>query len=67
MGPGRARTAGASSARPRVSGVSPGQETAVDETSAPRAQGETEHQRGDRDPEVTTDLLADVATLTVGG
>jgi stage II sporulation protein AA (anti-sigma F factor antagonist) len=50
-----------------VSGVSPGQETAVDETSAPRAQGETEQQRGDREPEVTTDLDGDVATLTVGG
>lgn len=46
----------------------PGQETAVDETSDPRPQGEPEQQRhGDVEPEVTTDLEADVPTLTVGG
>ena len=39
----------------------------MDETSAPRAQGETEQQRDDREPEVITDLDGDVATLTVGG
>jgi len=51
-----------------VSGGHPGQETAVDETSAPRAQGEQEPQRStDPEPEVTTDLDGDVATLTVGG
>ena len=46
----------------------PGQETAVDETSDPRPQGEPEQQRhGDVEPEVTTDLEAGVPTLTVGG
>ena len=39
----------------------------MDDTSAPRAQGETERQRGDLESEVTTDLDGDVATLTVGG
>ena len=40
----------------------------MDDTSAPRAQGEPEQQRhGDVEPEVTTDLDGDVATLTVGG
>ena len=40
----------------------------MDETSAPRAQGEHEPQRSsDAEPEVTTDLDGDVATLTVGG
>jgi anti-anti-sigma factor len=51
-----------------VSGRSAGQETTVDDTSAPRAQGEPEQQRqGDVEPEVGTDLDGDVATLTVGG
>ena len=40
----------------------------MDDTSAPRAQGEPEQQRhGDAEPEVTTDLEGDVPTLTVGG
>ena len=40
----------------------------MDDTSAPRAQGEPEQQRhDDAEPEVTTDLDGDVATLTVGG
>jgi anti-anti-sigma factor len=40
----------------------------VDDTSAPRAQGEPEQQRhGDVEPEVGTALDGDVATLTVGG
>jgi stage II sporulation protein AA (anti-sigma F factor antagonist) len=40
----------------------------VDDTSAPRAQGEPDKQRhGDAEPEVTTDLEGDVATLTLGG
>jgi anti-anti-sigma factor len=40
----------------------------VDDTSAPRAQGEPDQQRhGDAEPEVTTDLDGDVATLTLGG
>jgi anti-anti-sigma factor len=40
----------------------------VDDTSAPRAQGEHAQQRhGDTEPEVTTDLDGDVATLTLGG
>ena len=40
----------------------------MDETSAPRAQGEQEPQRSiDAEPEVTTDLDGEVATLTVGG
>ena len=39
----------------------------MDDTSAPRAQGETEQQRGGPEPEVTTDLDGDVATLTLGG
>jgi anti-anti-sigma factor len=40
----------------------------VDDTSAPRAQGEPDQQRhGDAEPEVTTDLEGDVATLTLGG
>lgn len=46
----------------------PGQETAVDETSDPRSQGEPEQQRhGDVEPEVSTALEADVPTLTVAG
>jgi anti-anti-sigma factor len=54
--------------RARVSGRSAGQETAVDDTSAPRAHGEPERQRhGDVEPEVGTHLEGDVATLTVGG
>jgi stage II sporulation protein AA (anti-sigma F factor antagonist) len=48
--------------------VLPGQETSVDDTSASPAQGEPERQRnGDAEPEVTTDLDGDVATLTLGG
>lgn len=40
----------------------------MDETSAPRAQGEPERQaHGDAEPEVTTELDGDVATLTLGG
>ncbi len=40
----------------------------MDDTSASPAQGEPERQRiGDAEPEVTTDLDGDVATLTVGG
>ena len=40
----------------------------MDDTSAPRAQGEPDQQRhGDAEPEVTTDLDGDVATLTLGG
>ena len=39
----------------------------MDDTSAPRAQGETEQRRGGPEPEVTTDLHGDVATLTIGG
>ncbi|WP_448609308.1 STAS domain-containing protein [Geodermatophilus sp. URMC 60] len=40
----------------------------MDDTSAPRAQGEPEQKRrGDVEPEVSTDLDGDVATLTVGG
>jgi anti-anti-sigma factor len=51
-----------------VSGRSAGQETTVDDTSAPPAQGEPEQQRQvDVEPEVGTDLDGDVATLTVGG
>jgi len=51
-----------------VSGGLAGQETVVDDTSAPRAQGEPEQRRhGDVEPEVTTELDGDVATLTVSG
>jgi anti-anti-sigma factor len=40
----------------------------VDDTSVPRAQGEPERQRtSDAEPEVTSDLDGDVATLTLGG
>lgn len=40
----------------------------MDDTSASPAQGEPERQRnGDAEPEVTTDLDGDVATLTLGG
>jgi stage II sporulation protein AA (anti-sigma F factor antagonist) len=40
----------------------------VDDTSAPRPQGEPGQQRhGDVEPEVTTDVDGDVPTLTVGG
>ncbi len=40
----------------------------MDETSAPRAQGHPEPQRtGDAEPEVTSELDGDVATLTLGG
>ena len=40
----------------------------MDDTSAPRAQGEPEQQRhGDAEPEVTAALEADVPTLTVAG
>ena len=44
-----------------------GQGTTVDDTSDPRAQGEPEQRPSDVEPEVTTDLDGDVATLTVGG
>ena len=40
----------------------------MDDTSAPRAQGEPEQRRhGDAEPEVTAALEADVPTLTVAG
>ena len=40
----------------------------MDDTSASPAQGEPERQRNcDAEPEVTTDLDGDVATLTLGG
>ncbi|WP_100501572.1 STAS domain-containing protein [Geodermatophilus chilensis] len=40
----------------------------MDDTNAPHTQGEPGQQRrGDVEPEVTTDLDGDVATLTVGG
>jgi anti-anti-sigma factor len=39
----------------------------VDDTSTPDAQGQPEQQRTDAEPELTTALDGDVATLTLGG
>lgn len=39
----------------------------MDDTSAPRTQGEPQRHRTGGEPEVTTALDGDVATLTVGG
>jgi anti-anti-sigma factor len=52
----------------RVISRHPGQEDTVDESAAPRAQGQPEDQRrSDAEPEVSTALEGDVATVTVVG
>jgi anti-anti-sigma factor len=50
-----------------ISGI-PGQDRWVDDSTAPRVQGEPQQQRhGDEEPEVVTTLDGDVATLSLGG